>query len=195
VRGGADNSMSIPSSDLLPDDVRPHAAARPTGPVTPASRVSQQTLLQVHDHLRQELVEIQEAVAAVAAGRLDPEAARSLISRLTLRQNDWTLGLFCARYCRVVSIHHTIEDRHMFPALRQEDETLSVVLTRLAEEHEIIAEVLERFDRTLVAMMTAPSGIAEVRRLATELGEALLSHLAYEENELLGPLGRSSIMV
>jgi len=187
--------MITPSSDLLPDDARPRAAARPTSPTTPAGRLSQQTLLQVHDHLRQELVEIQEAVAAVAAERLDPEAARSLISRLTLRQNDWTLGLFCARYCRVVSIHHTIEDRHMFPDLRQEDETLSAVLARLAEEHEIIAEVLERFDRTLVAMMTAPSGITEVRRLATELGEALLSHLAYEENELLGPLGRSSIAV
>jgi len=187
--------VTSPQSDLLPEDARPHAAARPTGPVTSAGRVSQQTLLQVHDHLRQELVEIQQAVAEVAAGRLDPEAARSLISRLTLRQNDWTLGLFCARYCRVVSIHHTIEDRHMFPALRQEDEALSAVLTRLGEEHEIIAEVLERFDRALVAMMTLPSGIAEVRRLAAELGEALLSHLAYEENELLGPLGRSSIAV
>lgn len=168
---------------------------RPAGPVTPSGHASQQTLLQVHDHLRQELGDIQQAVAEVAAGRLDPEAARSLISRLTLRQNDWTLGLFCARYCRVVSIHHTIEDRHLFPALRQEDEALAAVLSRLGEEHEIIAVVLERFDRRLVAMMTAPAGLAEVRRLATELGEALLSHLAYEETELLGPLGRSSIAV
>lgn len=168
---------------------------RPAGPVTPSGHASQQTLLQVHDHLRQELGDIQQAVAEVAAGRLDPEAARSLISRLTLRQNDWTLGLFCARYCRVVSIHHTIEDRHLFPALRQEDEALAAVLSRLGEEHEIIAVVLERFDRRLVAMMTAPAGLAEVRRLATELGEALLSHLAYEETELLGPLGHSSIVV
>ncbi len=186
---------TIPSSTLWQEDARPHVAVRPASPVTPAGHASQQTLLQVHDHLRQELVEIQQAVAEVAAGRLDPAAARSLISRLTLRQNDWTLGLFCARYCRVVSIHHTIEDHHLFPALRQEDEALAAVLTRLGEEHEIIAAVLERFDRTLVAMMTTPSGIVEVRRLATELGEALLSHLAYEENELLGPLGRSSIAV
>jgi len=186
---------TVPSSPLLPEDARPHAAVRPAGPVTPSGHASQQTLLQVHDHLRQELGDIQQAVAEVAAGRLDPEAARSLISRLTLRQNDWTLGLFCARYCRVVSIHHTIEDRHLFPALRQEDEALAAVLSRLGEEHEIIAVVLERFDRRLVAMMTAPAGLAEVRRLATELGEALLSHLAYEETELLGPLGHSSIVV
>jgi hemerythrin-like domain-containing protein len=149
----------------------------------------------VHDHLRQELAEIQQAAASVAAGRLDPASARSLINRMTMRQNYWTLGTFCAQYCRVVSIHHTIEDRHMFPALRREDEALSAVLARLGEEHEIIAEVIERFDRVLVAMLTEPSGVAEVRRLASELGDALLSHLAYEENELLGPLGRSSIVV
>ena len=83
----------------------------------------------------------------------------------------------------------------MFPALRREDEALSAVLARLGEEHEIIAAVVERFDRALVAMLTEPSGVGEVQRLARELGDALLSHLAYEENELLGPLGRSSIVV
>jgi hemerythrin-like domain-containing protein len=165
------------------------------GPVTRAGRASQQTLLQVHDHLRQELAEIQRAAAAVTEGRLDPSAARSLINRMTVRQNYWTLGAFCAQYCRVVTIHHTIEDRYMFPALRREDESLSAVLSRLHEEHEIIAGVVERFDRALVAMMTDPSGVEQVRQLASELSAALLSHLAYEEGELLGPLGRSSIVV
>jgi len=183
-----------PRSDLLRDDDRPHVVDQSNGLVTAAGRASQQTLLQVHDHLRQELVEIQTAATAVAEGQLDPAAARALINRLSLRQNYWALGAFCARYCRVVSLHHTIEDRHMFPALRREDEALSAVLARLGEEHEIIAEVIERFDRALVAMMTEPSGIAEVGRLARELGAALLSHLAYEEDELLGPLGRSSIV-
>jgi hemerythrin-like domain-containing protein len=151
--------------------------------------------VQVHNHLRQELAEIQTAAIAVAEGRLDPAAARSLINRMTVRQNYWTLGAFCAQYCRVVAIHHTLEDRHLFPALHREDEGLSTVLNRLGEEHEIIAEVIEQFDRSLVAMMTDPSGVEEVRRVANELGDALLSHLAYEENELLGPLGRSSIVV
>ncbi len=188
-------SAAAPRSALLHEDTRPHATGLSDGPATPAGRVSQQTLLQVHEHLRQELAEIQQAAASVAAGRLDPAAARSLINRMTMRQNYWTLGTFCAQYCRVVSIHHTIEDRHMFPALRREDEALAAVLTRLGDEHEIIAEVIERFDRALVAMLTEPAGVAEVQRLASDLGEALLSHLAYEENELLGPLGRSSIVV
>lgn len=72
---------------------------------------------------------------------------------------------------------------------------LSAVLNRLGEEHEIIAEVVEQLDLALVAMMTDPAGVRQVRRVADELGDALLSHLAYEENELVGPLGRSSVVV
>jgi hemerythrin-like domain-containing protein len=180
---------------LLDEANRPHAHLPADGPVTPAGRASQQTLLQVHEHLRQELAEIQRVAAAVAGGRLDPAAARSLINRMTMRQNFWTLGSFCAQYCRVVTVHHTIEDRYMFPALRREDEALSAVLHRLGEEHEIIAEVIDRFDRALVAMMSDPSGIGAVQHVAKELADALLSHLAYEEDELLGPLGRSSLVV
>lgn len=184
-----------PISPLLDEAARPHAVHAGDGSTTPSGAASQQTLLQVHNHLRQELAEIQGAAAQVADGGLSPAAARSLINRMTVRQNYWTLGAFCAQYCRVVTVHHTIEDRHMFPALRREDEALSAVLDRLQEEHQIIAEVVERFDRGLVALIEDPSGIAGVRKFANELGDALLSHLAYEEDELLGPLGRSSILV
>lgn len=188
-------TTAVPRSDLLPEDARPHAVEPSGGAETPAGRASQQTLLQVHDQLRGELAEMREAAVAVAEGRLDPVTARSLLNRMTVRQNYWTLGAFCAQFCRFVSIHHTIEDQHMFPALRRLDGTLAAVLERLREEHEIIAESVERLDVALTAMMTEPSGVDEVRRLAGELSDALLSHFAYEENELLGPLGRSSIVV
>jgi alkanesulfonate monooxygenase SsuD/methylene tetrahydromethanopterin reductase-like flavin-dependent oxidoreductase (luciferase family) len=188
-------ASAAPHSVLLDESARPHAARTEDGPFTAAGRASRQTLVQVHDHLRHELGEIQRAAQAVAGGQLHPAAARSLLNRMAISQTFWTLGSFCAQYCRVVTVHHTIEDRHMFPALRAEDESLSAVLTRLHEEHEIIAEVVERFDRSLVTMLTAPDGIADVQRLAGELGDALLSHLAYEEGELLGPLGRPTITV
>lgn len=186
----------VPRSGLFDERDRPHVEEAVQGDsITPAGRASQQTLLQVHDHLRGELAEIVRVAGEVAEGRMGAAAARSLINQMTLRQNFWTLGTFCAQYCRVVTIHHTIEDRHMFPALRREDEALSAVLTRLGEEHEIIAEVIDRFDRALVRLLTDPGGVEEVRSMATELQDGLLSHFAYEENELLGPLGRSSITV
>src|SRR5579884_440055 len=184
-----------PHSPLLPDADRPHLPPASDGTVTPTGRAGQQTLRAVHEHLRQELAQIQHAAAQVAAGQLTAAEARSLINTMTLRQNYWTFGAFCAQYCRVVTVHHTIEDRYMFPALREEDEALSAVLNRLGEEHEIIAEVLDRFDRQLVDMLANPDGVEEIRAMAEELGDALLSHFAYEENELLGPLGRSSIVV
>jgi hemerythrin-like domain-containing protein len=180
---------------LFREEDRPHLPQPADAPVTPAGQVSRQTLVQIHDHLRGELAEITRVIGEVAENRLDAAAARSLINQMTIRQNYWTLGAFCAQYCRIVTIHHTLEDRHMFPALRREDEALSAVLSRLGEEHEIIAEIIDRFDRALVALIADEKRIDEVRRLAGDLKDGLLSHFAYEERELLGPLGRSSITI
>jgi hemerythrin-like domain-containing protein len=186
-------STPTPRAEALNEGARPRLPGDEAGAVTATGREAQQTLLAVHEHLRQELAQIQEAADAVAQGRMDPAAARSLINRLTMRQNYWTLGAFCAQYCRVVTLHHTIEDQHMFPALQREEVSLAPVLDRLHWEHEVIAGVLERFDRALVAMMSDAAEVAGVRRVADELSDALLSHLAYEEDELLPALGRSSI--
>jgi alkanesulfonate monooxygenase SsuD/methylene tetrahydromethanopterin reductase-like flavin-dependent oxidoreductase (luciferase family)/hemerythrin-like domain-containing protein len=184
-----------PRAAALDEDKRPHVPPTTGAPVTPIGRESQETLLQVHEHLRTELAEIREAAAQVAAGSMDPAAARTLLNRMAMRQNYWTLGAFCAQYCRVVSIHHTIEDYQMFPSLRREDKALGPVLDRLHWEHEVIAEQIDRIDRALVAMMNDPARITEVQRAADELGDMLLSHLAYEEDQLLGPLGRLDIVV
>ena len=168
-------------------------------------------LVAIHDHLRGELRQIRSAVEDVASGELDPGAARGLINRMTMRQNRWTLGSFCAAYCRVVAIHHTIEDTHMFPALASDAPGLEPVLERLEAEHEVIAGVLDRFDRALVLLVQeddedsrAPlllplsrgsareftaDGPAEIRLLAAELSDLLLSHLGYDEDELEQGLG------
>ena len=111
---------------------------------------------------------------------------------MTLRQNHWTLGSFCASYCRIVTIHHAVEDTHMFPNLAGVAPALQPVLDRLEAEHQVIAGVLDRFDRALVdlvreddgAVGPTRAGTAEIGALADELGDILLSHLAYEEDEL-----------
>jgi alkanesulfonate monooxygenase SsuD/methylene tetrahydromethanopterin reductase-like flavin-dependent oxidoreductase (luciferase family)/hemerythrin-like domain-containing protein len=186
---------AAPSSVLLDEAVRPRLPKEANPVVTANGARSQQTLLGVHEHLRRELDQIREAAAQVAAGTLEPAAARSLINSLTIRQNFWALGSFCAQYCRVVTIHHTIEDQHLFPGLWREQEALGPVLDRLHEEHEIIAAVIDRFDHALTAMVNAPDGVVQVQHVADELHDALLSHLAYEEEELLGPLGHSAVLV
>jgi hypothetical protein len=62
---------------------------------------------------------------------------------------------------------------------------------RLHAEHLVIAGVLERVDAALVALVSSPvTGMSELRSAVDLLTDALLSHLSYEEGELVEPLGR-----
>ena len=79
----------------------------------------------------------------------------------------------------------------MFPTLAVVAPALQPVLDRLEAEHHVIAGVLDRFDRALVDLVREADGSrwddgmsAEIETLAAELGDILLSHLAYEEDEL-----------
>jgi hemerythrin-like domain-containing protein len=126
----------------------------------------------------------------VTAGTLGAEQARSLINTMTLRQNDWTLGAYCQSYCRLVTTHHSIEDSSMFPHLRAADAALEPVIDRLEAEHHVIAGVLDEVDRGLVAVVSGPGGMAELRRAVDLLSDTMTSHLAYEERELVEPLAR-----
>jgi alkanesulfonate monooxygenase SsuD/methylene tetrahydromethanopterin reductase-like flavin-dependent oxidoreductase (luciferase family)/hemerythrin-like domain-containing protein len=171
---------------------------RPTGPApdpsrtyTPREQAVGQHLIDVHDALRAELDQLRDLVEQVAAGTRDPAAVRSFINRMTIRQNHWTLGTFCEAYCRTVTNHHVLEDRTVFPHLRRQEAGLAAVLDRLEEEHEQIAHMLERVDAALVALVAAEEdGIDRVGRAMDLLTDALLSHFAYEERELVEPLAR-----
>lgn len=84
---------------------------------------------------------------------------------MTIRQNNWTLGTFCESYCRAVAGHHTLEDTSIFPHLIHGDARLEGVLERLTEEHEVIAEILDRIDGALVALVAGePDGTTRVRQ-------------------------------
>ena len=173
-------------------------STRPTGPVPdpdrtyrPHDRAVGQHLVDVHDGLRAELVQLRGLVEQVAAGALDAGSARSHIAEMTLRQNDWTLGAYCASYCRIVTTHHTIEDQSMLPHLRSADPRLAPVVDRLQEEHLVIHDLLERVDRALVALVAdGESGMAGLRAAVDLLTDGLRSHLSYEERELVEPLAR-----
>ena len=170
--------------------------ARPTGPAPDPARAytsheqaAGRHLVDVHDHLRTELAQVRDLVDQVTGGALDPGAARSYLNLMTMRQNNWTVGVYCETYCRVVTAHHTLEDRSVFPHLRAADRRLTPVLDRLEEEHHAIHGVLEGVDRALVAFVADPDG-TRLRAAVDLLTDTLLSHLAYEERELVEPLAR-----
>ncbi len=174
---------------------------RPTGPALDPSRVytphdlaSGQHLIQVHDHLRAELEQVRDLVEQVAAGSMEVGQARSHINTMTMRQNNWTLGVYCESYCRLVTTHHSIEDASLFPRIRRADPALAPVVDRLKEEHLIIHDVLEGVDKALVALVDGSGDIAGLRTAVDLLDDTLLSHLSYEERELVEPLARLGVM-
>ncbi len=123
-------------------------------------------------------------------GQATVAAARSTINEMTMRQNDWTLGAYCASYCRVVAGHHSMEDQSIFPHLRSADTRLEPVVDRLVEEHHVIHDVLERLDAALVHLVANPGEMSGLDDALDLLSDTLLSHLAYEEQQLVEPLAR-----
>ncbi|MDA8370737.1 MAG: hemerythrin domain-containing protein [Nocardiopsaceae bacterium] len=144
----------------------------------------------MHDVLRKELTEVRTIIAQVRDGARDAASARSAINEMTMRQNNWVLGAYCANYCRTLTQHHTLEDQSIFPYLRANETSLEPVLDRLQEEHIVIHKVLEDVDAALVRFIGAPDDFTELQEAVDVLTDTLLSHLAYEERELVEPLAR-----
>ncbi|MEU8662464.1 LLM class flavin-dependent oxidoreductase [Actinoplanes philippinensis] len=202
--GAARSPFSVtPTSD---DGVRRSSTVvwdeqtRPAGPApdpdrtyTPHELAGGRHLIEVHDGLRGELAQIHDLIDQVEAGTIDVGTARSHINTMTMRQNNWTLGTYCESYCRIVTTHHTIEDRSLFPHLRRADPRLAPVVDRLEQEHHVIHEVLEGVDKALVTLVSTPGALPELREAINLLSDTLLSHLAYEERELIEPLSRLGV--
>jgi alkanesulfonate monooxygenase SsuD/methylene tetrahydromethanopterin reductase-like flavin-dependent oxidoreductase (luciferase family) len=193
--GGLD-VVPTPDDGVRRSTTRPwDESERPIGPApepgqTYPHRTTARQLVAVHDGLRGELAQIRDLVDQVRAGTLDPGVARSAINTMTMRQNNWTLGAYCESYCRLVTTHHTAEDQSLFPALRSADPRLKPVVDRLEYEHTVIHDVLDQVDEALVALVSAPDGMDQLTTAMDLLSDTLLSHLSYEERELIEPLAR-----
>ncbi|MBA8795858.1 alkanesulfonate monooxygenase SsuD/methylene tetrahydromethanopterin reductase-like flavin-dependent oxidoreductase (luciferase family) [Friedmanniella endophytica] len=179
-------------TDDLPWDETARPRRRPTaaGRYTDRGRAVGQHLIDVHDHLRSELTEVRSVLDQVRRGTMQAGAARSVLNDLTMRQNDWTLGAYCAQYCRVVTGHHSLEDASIFPHLRRAEDDLAPVLDRLTVEHHAIHDVLELLDARLVDFIAHPDDFTGLQDALDRLTDTLLSHLSYEEDQLVEPLAR-----
>jgi len=149
-------------------------------------------LVAVHDHLRAELERLRSLVDDVRRGLLSAGGARAEVHAMSMRQNNWTLGAYCQSYCGFVNGHHTLEDAGVFPHLRRSEPAAAPVLDRLQDEHVVIHGLLDGVDRALVRLVRDQDAAAldTVEQSIDLLADRLLSHLAYEERELRGPLAR-----
>ncbi|MGW4793302.1 nitroreductase/quinone reductase family protein [Nonomuraea sp. NPDC004297] len=146
------SGRTLPVVALLPVDAGP-----PTGPMGDA-------LITLHDAFRRELSLLRREVAASG-----PRLAAQL------RVN-------CLTMCQGLHVHHSHEDRFVFPAMEGRYPELAPVMERLRAEHETIARLLDEL-RTLLAAPDVPPAdlLGEVNRLTGELE----AHLDYEEKHLV----------
>ena len=209
ARGGARGRSRSPRPRLPPsrfgdelpwdETTRPRYPAPADAAYTEAQQAYPQHLIDIHDALRAELTQLRDVVDQVRRGLLQVGQARSVINTMTMRQNNWTLGAYCESYCRIVTGHHTLEDRSMFAFLRQRDPD--------AAPGGRPAGRGARGDRRRARAGRPRPGRAGRRRAARGertawrsspsavdlLTDTLLSHLSYEERELLHPLAQHGL--
>jgi hypothetical protein len=189
-----DDQIRLSADRPWDESTRPAAPTPdPTRLYTPREQASGQHLVDVHDHLRGELDQVRDIVAQVLGGSKEPAAARSDINTMTMRQNNWTAGVYCAQYCRLLTMHHSLEDAAMFTRLRRAEPALGPVVDRLMVEHRVIHDILEGVDQALVALVSVPDGAEQLQNALDLLTDALLSHLSYEEHQLVEPLARADL--
>jgi Hemerythrin HHE cation binding domain len=175
---------------VLNEDTRP-SAPEPAGDVTFSRRglAVGQHLIDVHNHYRAELEQVRDLLDRVTKGLAAGEA-RGELNRLTIRANGGTLGGACQMQCVSLTEHHGTEDASIFPHLRESQDSLRGVLDRLDTEHHAIHRVLEEIDAALIHLVQHPSDLGPITEAIDLLTDTLLSHFAYEERELVGPLAQ-----
>ena len=176
---------------VLDEATRPTAAEPPPEVAFTARAVAAgRHLVAVHDFYRAELTQVRDVLRQVAQGVAGVGAARERVATMTLRSNAWTLGGLCQGHCRILTDHHTLESQVVFGHLRVRQADLVPVVDRLDAEHEAIHGVLEEIDSALIRLARDPTDLGPVTAALDLLTDTVLSHFAYEERELVGPLAR-----
>jgi alkanesulfonate monooxygenase SsuD/methylene tetrahydromethanopterin reductase-like flavin-dependent oxidoreductase (luciferase family) len=186
-----DDGTRLAAGVAWDESTRPHRP--PAGPDVTYSdrgRLAGQQLVSVHDILRTELTDLREMLAQVRDGALNAADARSELDAMALRQNDWTVGAFCSQYCGRVARHHGVEDEAVFPYLARAEPALAPILQRLTDEHLVIHDAIQLVDAALVRQVNDPADCDGIQAAIDFLTDALLSHLSYEEHEIVEPLAR-----
>jgi deazaflavin-dependent oxidoreductase (nitroreductase family) len=139
-------------------------------------------LVEVHDWLRKELVELRRQVdEAFSAGD-------GITPRLPELQLEEQMRAHCLSFCGALNRHHVGEDAAVFPTLARQFPALRPALEKLAEEHKVVARLSGEIQR-LVGDYDPATGdpqrlLDELDRLTAELD----AHFRYEEGSIVQAL-------
>lgn len=171
-------------------------ATRPSAPAIPGAteqdRAAGRQLAAIHAAYLAELDALEGLLSAVERGEASAGAVSAAVGSLTLERNYRQFGTLCGRQCYVLTMHHTIEERHMFPAISARAAPgLLAVIERLQAEHVVVHQLLERLSEASLALgaQAGPAEFAATRDTFRALLKVVRSHFRYEETELAEAIG------
>lgn len=125
---------------------------------------SMATMLMLSHHaFRRDMLRFLRAIGQIKAGDA---------SRVEALREEWEKS-----YRMALHGHHTAEDTHIFPDLRNKHPELSPALDKLTEQHHTIDPIIEKGDAAFADLAHPEKAEAVMNELKTLLDE----HLAFEE--------------
>jgi hypothetical protein len=159
--------VRVSQDDRSPARPLPRRAGARDDPGVPdrVAALSEQ-LIEAHRTLREGLASLRHEVAD---GRARPDFPEDLHGH-------------CLSFCSSVHTHHTSEDNQVFPALRAAAPELAPVIDKLAEDHSLVAGILEQVRELLASWPVSPP--AALLRELDGLTAILESHFSFEERRI-----------
>ena len=153
-------------------------------------------LRMIHDHLRDNMQTLGKLIERATAGTVTRAEIAAETGDLAMVSNYRRFGNLCGQYCQIVNTHHSIEDHHLFPVLARQSPGFKAIADRLAAEHVVVHELLERLVQALNALAAEPSPtrFEDTKEVYQSLERVLLSHLGWEEDAMGDALGYFGIM-
>jgi hypothetical protein len=123
--------------------------------------------------------ELRERLASLRADPTDGPVPQDSVPRDLLSH--------CLSFCSAIHTHHTGEDQQLFPALRAAAPELTPIISKLEEDHVLVAGLLRQLRDLLATRPVAPDP-ATLQRELDGLAAILESHFSFEERRIAAAL-------
>lgn len=138
------------------------------------AKPSRAVALALSEQLARVHQELRERLASLRAEPTDGSVPQDLLSH-------------CLSFCTAIHTHHTGEDQQLFPALRAAAPELTPIISKLEEDHVLVAGILRQLRDLLTTRPVAPDP-ATLQRELDGLTAILESHFSFEERRIAAAL-------
>jgi hypothetical protein len=150
-------------------------------------------LVRVHQELRERLASLRAEIDSGTTSSISNSRTTGIIGTTGTTGNSGPDDLLshCLGFCTAIHTHHTGEDRQLFPALRAAAPELTPIVSKLEEDHVLVAGILRQI-RDLLTARPADSDLdpdpARLQREFDGLTAILESHFSFEERRIANAL-------